>query len=343
MAVSRRTLTLLLSTALAVILTVAAFVVPVPYVLLAGGPVYNTTGRVSATPVISISGRMTFPTDGQLDLTTVSVDRSITLAEAVMGWFDRDEAVAPTELLFPPGQTDAEIEAQSKQQMVMSQSSAKTAALLQLGIPVTVAVQELSPGAPAQGRLQPGDEIVSVDGKPVTSPDVLRDLVSARTPGAPVTIAFTRNGQSSSVTFDTGSSGETPDRAVIGITPAVTRYPFDVMIALENVGGPSAGLMFALGIIDKLGKDSLTQGKHIAGTGEIDEDGRVTPIGGIQQKMAAAGKEGVEVFLVPTENCADAEANKPPGLQLVRVTTLSSALDALALLSKGGTPQGCAA
>lgn len=346
--VSRRTLTLVLSTTLAVALMLAALVLPVPYVVLSGGPAFNTTGSTTGqpdgAPVITITGRETFPTDGQLDLTTVSVDRDVTLAEAVLGWFNREEAVAPEEIYFPQDQTEAQQQAESTQQMVQSQSSAKTAALVELGIPVTVAVRSVGPASPASGRLQPGDELVQVDGRDVTSPTVLRDLIAGRSPGADVRLSVRRDGVVRDVALTTvAAPGETPARAYIGIETAVTRYPFEISIALEGVGGPSAGLMFALGVIDKLGPGSLTLGKHVAGTGEITDDGAVGPIGGIQQKMAAARRNKVDVFLVPTDNCADAEANRPDGLQLVRVTTLDSALTALQLIADGGTPRGCAA
>lgn len=338
---SRRNLTLLLSLGLASVLTVLSFMVTVPYVLLSGGPVFNTIGTVDSKPVIEISGRETFPTTGQLDLTTVSVDRRITLAEAIKGWFSRDQAVAPTELLYPPDKSEKEIEAESTEQMVTSQSSATTAALIQLGIPVTVSVRSLSDKSPSVGKLQAGDAITAVDGKPVTSPAVLRALVGDRTPGAPVELRILRGDKASTVTVTTGDSGETPKRAIIGIDPAVTKFPFTVTINLANVGGPSAGLMFSLGIIDKLTPGSLSDDKHIAGTGEIDDNGVVGPIGGIQQKMAAARKEKVDIFLVPDANCKAAQDNKPDGLQLVRVTTLKSALAALDMIKRGQTPQGC--
>lgn len=345
MPVSRRSLTLLLSSALAAVLTVTAFVVQVPYVLLSGGPVFNTIGQTAGKDVITISGRQTFPADGQLDLTTVSVDRSISLAEALKGWFSRDEAVAPTALLYPPDQTPREAQQEAQQEMVQSQSSAKSAALLQLGIPVTVTVQSVPGDSPSTGRLRPGDVLTAVGGKPVTSPDVLRDLIGARSPGQPVTLTYDRDGTEGTATITTGSTeatADSPARAIIGITTAITDYPFDITISLEDVGGPSAGLMFSLGIIDKLTPGNLSGGRHVAGTGTMDADGNVGPIGGIQQKMAAAGKLGVDVFLVPADNCKAAQENKPKGLQLIRVTTLKSALDGLQALNGGRTPQGCA-
>lgn len=332
---------MLLSFGLALVLTVSAFMVQVPYVLLSGGPVYNTTGEVDGVDVIQITGRTTYPTNGQLDLTTVRVDRTISLAEAIAGWFDRDQAVAPSELLYPPDKSEKQIQAEAARQMVRSQNSAKTAALLKLGLPVQVTVSAVGEDAPAAGNLAIGDVLTEVAGKPVTSPDRLRELVTARPPGAPVTVSFVRDGRAGTVTFDTGSAGKNPARAVLGIGVAVTDYPFDIDIALENVGGPSAGLMFALGIIDELTPGSLTDGRRIAGTGTIDEDGDVGPIGGIQQKLSAAGELDVEVFLVPTRNCEAAAENRPEDLQLIRVTSLSSALAALEVLRQGGIPPSC--
>jgi PDZ domain-containing protein len=341
--VSRRTLLRWLPLGLAIVLTVLAFTVPIPYVLLQGGPVYNTTGSQGGKPVITIDGRESFATDGELDLTTVSVTRTINLSEAVVAWFRHDQAVSPKEFYFPPGKSADEVKAEDTAQMVQSQSSAKTAALGELGIPVTVAVKDVSSGGPSQGVLQPGDRIDTVGGEAVTSPAKLVALVTAQPVGTALSLGITRSGSAQAVTVTTanGAAEGQPARPVIGVTPAVTDFPFTITISLEQVGGPSAGLMFALGIIDKLGPESLTDGRHIAGTGEITDDGRVMPIGGIQQKLSAARKDGATVFLVPADNCADAAATRPKGLQLVKVATLDSAVKALDALAEGGTPEGC--
>ncbi|MBO0885252.1 MAG: hypothetical protein J2P17_33970, partial [Mycobacterium sp.] len=117
--------------------------------------------------------------------------------------------------------------------------------------------------------------------------------------------------------------------------------PYKITIALNDVGGPSAGLMFSLGIIDKVKPEDLTGGKHIAGTGTIDDDGHVGPIGGIAQKLRAAKRDTATIFLVPADNCAEAVANAVPGLELVKVGTLGEALAALQKLRSGGTPTLC--
>lgn len=339
---SRRTLTSLLAFGLAALLVLAGFTVQVPYVLLSGGPTFNTIGEVDGVPVITITGRQTFEdTDGRLDLTTVNVDRSLTLWEAMQGWVRTDQAVVPRELLYPPGKTDDQVQAENAAQMVTSQSAAKTAALLELGIPVTVTVGEVSKDGPANGVLEAGDDLVSVDGTPVTSPQQLRELIGQVAPGDTVSVVVAEDGVERTEKLVTQASAEDPPRPLIGIVPAVTEYPFTIDISLENVGGPSAGMMFALGIIDKLTPGSLADGRYVAGTGELDDQGRVGPIGGIEQKLAEAGKKGVDVFLVPADNCSAAVKNAPEKVELVEVATLSQAYEALRTIAAGGTPAGC--
>ncbi len=338
--VSRRTLTLLLSTLLAVALLVGALVARVPYVALGPGPTFNTLGDSDGTPVIDVQGRQSFPDTGHLDLTTVGVRSDLSLAEALVGWARRDEAVVPRELVFPPGQSDAQVEAENTRQMVQSQDAATTAALTALGIPIEVTVAEVSAASPAVGVLRKDDVLTSVDGSPVTGPAQLRTMIGERAVGADVRIGYRRDGQTAEATLVTTGSTDSPPRPLIGVATGI-RYPFTVKIALKDVGGPSAGLMFALGIVDKLEPGSLTGGAYVAGTGEITPDGAVQPIGGIQQKLRGARGKGATVFLVPAANCADAAANRPDGLQLIKVSTLDEARRALDLERSGGTPTGC--
>lgn len=339
---SRRTLTLLLSTLLATFLVVGALVAQVPYVALGPGPTFNTLGDEDGKPVIAIAGRQTYPTPGHLDLTTVGVQSSLTLGEALQGWFRRNEAVVPRDLVFPPSQTDEQVDAANTRAMTESQDAATTAALTALDIPVAVEVAAVAPDSPAGGELRAGDVITSVEGQTVTSPVQLRSVIGDRAVGGQVRIGYRRDGASRTAVLTTQSSGELPPRPVIGVETDV-EYPFSVDIALKEVGGPSAGLMFALGIIDKLGPESLTGGRYVAGTGEIGPDGTVGPIGGIQQKVVAARGKGAELFLVPAANCPDAVANAPEGLRLARVQTLDDALTALETVRAGGEPVACAA
>ena len=337
---SRRALTLLLAGFLALALTLTAAVARVPYVALGPGPTYNTLGEVDGRPVLEIDGRRTFPTDGHLDLTTVGVQPKLTLVQALRGWFERDLAVVPREVVFPPGRTDEQVNEENAAAMVASQSAAVGAAARQLGLSPQVTVSELGPDAAAEGLLEPGDVLLSVDGTPVRDAAQLRELVSDRAPGEDVRIAYERDGRRDEVVITTRAAEGDADRAVIGVLTE-ERYDLDVDINLEDVGGPSAGLMFALGILDKLDEPSLTGGKYIAGTGEIDVEGTVGPIGGITQKLIAARRKGAVAFLVPEANCAEA-ANRPPdGLTLVKVGTLQDALRGLEAVREGGSPVTC--
>ncbi len=339
--VSRRNLPLLLSSLLAVALLLGALVARVPYVALGPGPTFNTLGEDDGKPVIDIEGRTSYPGDGHLDLTTVGVRAQLSLGEALVGWVRRDEAVVPRELVFPPGQTDAQVDAENIRQMVESQDAAITAALIELGIPLDVVAAQVAVGSPAAGVLRDGDVLSSIDGTKVTNPAQLRTLVSDRAVGAPVTVGYRRDGQNAEAVLTSAASPDGPPRPIIGVATKVS-YPFTVKIALKDVGGPSAGLMFALGIVDKLEPGSLTGGSYVAGTGEISPDGAVRPIGGIQQKLLGARGKGATVFLVPAGNCAAAAANRPAGLQLVKVASLDEAVQALDTVRDGGTPTGCA-
>jgi Lon-like protease len=342
--VYRRTSTLLLSGAFTLLLTVGASVAKVPYVAYQPGPTYDTLGEVGGTPVIAVDGRETFPTDGQLDLTTVSVRSDLTLAEALRGWFDRDQAVVPRELVFPPGQTTDEVRRRNEERKLESESVATTAALRELGIPftTTVRVQGVEKGLPAEGRLEPDDVLTAIDGRPVESSQGVRDAISGTEPGTEVRISFERAGEPGEAVLTTASPESGEARSIIGVLLAEEpQFGFTIRITLQDVGGPSAGLMFALGIIDKLGPESLTGGRYVAGSGEIRPDGTVVPIGGIAQKVVAARDRGAEVFLVPEANCEQARERSPEGLLLVRVGSLDDALQALRALDEDERPPTC--
>jgi len=344
--VSRRTLTLLLASLLAMVLTSGAVSAQVPYVALGPGPTYNTLGEVEGADVIQIQGSETFPTDGRLDLTTVGVTPSLTLLEALRGWFDRDLAVVPRDVVYPPGRRDEEVNAENAESMRRSQNSAATAAARYLGYEVAeVTIEGLSPGSPAQGRLQVGDVLTRVDDTPLRDAAELRSLVDEGGVGTVRRIDYLRDGVAgtASVTTTGAEDDEGQTRPVLGVLVAEepVDLPFDVEITLEEVGGPSAGLMFALGILEKLGEPSLTGGRYIAGTGEISGDGMVGPIGGIPQKLVAASDKGADVFLVPAGNCAEAVLRPPDGLVLAEVGALDEALAALEAVRTGEQPELC--
>lgn len=343
---TRRTRTLLVACGLAVVLLGVGMLLPVPYVTLLPGPVTDTLGSVGGKPLIQVEGRRTYPTSGRLELTTVEEHPQLSLAGALRDWLSADRAVVPRELLQPPGKSQQQVEQENTQAMLDSQDAATAAALTYLGVKPTgsyLAVFQIAPGAPSEGRLAVGDRLVAVDGTPVTGQAQLRQLVRRVRVGQPVRVTYRRgSGPDAEVSIIT-AAGPDGGQPIIGITTTEKRtYPFTVRIGLKDVGGPSAGLMFAVGIVDLLTPDDLAGGRTIAGTGSIDADGTVGPIGGIQQKLLGARRSGAEVFLVPAGNCAEARRGTPSGLRLVKVDKLGDAVGDLEALKAGrATPPGC--
>ncbi|SEF84086.1 PDZ domain-containing protein [Thermomonospora echinospora] len=339
---SRRAATLVVASALILVLGIVGLLLPVPYVALEPGPTYNTLDKTDqGRPLISIEGRQVYDDGGHLNFTTVAYsggpDNRIDLLTALRGWLNDETAIVPEETIFPKNESVKEVEQENTRQMADSQNSAVAAALGQLKVPVgaRVLVDSVQKGMPADGVLRPGDEIVAVDGKKVSGVEAVTQEMGSRKPGDKVALTVLRGGKQQDVTVTTVAS---PDgkRALVGVILGQDyRFPFKVTINVGDVGGPSAGLMFSLAIVDKLTPGSMTGGKFIAGTGTITPEGEVGPIGGIQQKMIAAREAGATVFLTPADNCADATAAAPKGLRLVRADTLNGAITALDALRTG--------
>ncbi|MFI6821983.1 PDZ domain-containing protein [Micromonospora sp. NPDC050187] len=335
----RRGVTVLLGALLTTLLSIGVLAAPIPYVVLGPGPTVDTLGTQDGEEIIKIDGRETSTSAGQLRLTTVGVQPSVKLRSAIAGWFSPERAVVPRELVYPPGQSREQVEERNAEEFTASQTSAETAALRKLGYPVQVVVRTVAADGPSAGRLQTGDVITSVDGEPVTSANGLTGLIRARPVGSALVVGYSRGGAAGTATV---TSREQDGRPRVGIEIEQQQpHPFTLEIDLGDIGGPSAGLMFALGIVDKLDPDDLTGGRVVAGTGTIDDEGRVGPIGGIAQKLVGAKEAGATVFLVPEANCAEAVSNSQPGLPLLKVGTLDEALTALETLRSGGEPTRC--
>jgi len=342
---SRRTITLLVAGVGVVVAALAAALLPVPYVILSPGPTLNTLGRTSTGPLISISGRRTYPTNGHLNLVTVSFlggpGDGFNVFTALRAWLTPHDAVVPEQELFPAGQSQQQVQQQDTAQMAGSQQTAEAAALCTLGIRyITLdTVTQIDKGLPAYGALKTGDQIIAVDGTPVGCTHDTGTLIRRHPPGTPITLTVLRNGHPEHITLKTA---KLQGHAVIGVLLTESyRFPFSIKIKVGDIGGPSAGMMFALGIVDKLTPDSLTGGKFIAGTGEISANGAVSPIGGIQQKMAGARAAGATWFLTPAANCPDTKGAVPAGLHLAEVSTLRQALNDLAAIKAGRSVPGC--
>lgn len=333
--------TVLVGAVLVILCSVLVAQAPVPYVSLQPGQTYDTLGvDASQQEIIVIDGTETSESAGQLRFLTVGVVSELTLFEAVAGWLSGEDAVVPREVVYPPNETREQTDERNAADFANSLSSAQIAALRHLGYPPVVAVKEVLPESPNADLLQAGDVINAVDGAPVPTPDDLLDAIRAKPAGSTLTFELTRDGEPVTVQVVTTEGEDGVPR--VGFAPEVrSSAPFTISIPIEGIGGPSAGLMMALGIIDKLEPEDLTGGRIIAGTGTIDNDGRVGPIGGVPQKIIGAVDAGATVFLTPSENCAEAVSNAVSGLLLVEVDTLETALTALETVREGGTPRLC--
>ncbi|AOT05204.1 YlbL family protein [Arthrobacter sp. U41] len=334
-----RSSAMLVSGLLALALGFTALSLPVPYVVESPGPTFNTLGTENGTPVISVTGHETFPAKGNLDLTTVYVDGGpngpVTVVEAFSAWLSGAKAVYPEELIFPTGVTKEQSQQESAVAMTSSQENAVASALRELGIPFEQKMQiaAVPEGSASAGKVLENDVLVSINGKAATALGVIQSELAAGN-GAPVEVVVDRDG--SSVTANITPSKTAAGRFILGVMLQYKfKFPFDVKISLDKVGGPSAGMMFALGIVDTVTPGDLTGGKHVAGTGTITPDGAIGPIGGISQKMHGARSGGATLFLAPAANCEDVVGHIPDGLQVVRVENLAEARKAVELAASG--------
>lgn len=346
---SRRTLAGVWALAVAMVVLLVITFLPTSYVIQRPGPVYNTLGTAQnadgeEVPLISVEGAETYPTDGSLDLLTVQVqgnrEHTPSWFELAMAWFDPSRAVMPIDAIFPADQTTDERNEESAQMMVDSQHEATAAALTELGYDVggTLSVYSVIDGAAAEGILEQGDLILEANGEELTDVSTLRSVINEGE-GAPVELLIERDGEQQTVEVTpketTDDAGKTTWILGVNLTTDYD-FPIDVTIQLNNVGGPSAGMMFALGIIDTLTPGELNGGQQVAGTGTITADGEVGPIGGIRQKMWGALDAGAQWFLAPEANCDEVVGHIPGDLRVFSVEDLDDALAVLDAVSSDG-------
>lgn len=345
---SRATLAGIWSLAVALVVLLVLTFLPTQYVIQQPGPVYNTLGTAAdangkQVPLIAVDGTKTYPTDGTLDLLTVQIagtrERTPSWLELARAWFDPSKAVLPIDAVYPQGETTQQRNEESAAMMVDSQNEAKAAALTELGYNLNpqITVHSLTADSAAKGILKVGDVILSADGKKVTDADTLRKVINDAA-GAPVELLIERDGAQQKVSVtpkQTTIDGK--QLWLIGVTLTTAYdFPFQVTIQLNNVGGPSAGMMFALGIMDVLTPGELNGGKEVAGTGTITADGTVGPIGGIRQKMWGALDAGADWFLAPASNCDEVVGHIPGRLRVFSVKTLDDSLKVLEAVRSGG-------
>lgn len=336
----------------AVVLGLLASILPSPYLIEVPGPVYNTIGtqqqgtgkKAKDVELIQVEGHPTYPTAGALDMLTVGIQGDATnrpsWTTVIRALFSRSQAVIPAEAIYPTGTTTDQVNQQDAADMQQSQQSAVAAALIHQGyeLPTDLRVGTVQKGSAADGVIDEGDVIRSFDGTSLTTnadATSLRELVAKHGTSGPATVVVERDGAEKTVRLTPRSEQGT---ALIGV--GVTEkydFPFTVSIKLQDVGGPSAGMMFALGIIDEITPGKLNGGKHVAGTGTISADGEVGPIGGIRQKLYGARDAGATVFLAPAENCDEVVGHVPDGLDVYKVSTLDQAVTDLRTIASGGS------
>ena len=337
------------------ILLGAAMFIPVPYVMTSPGPVFNTIGEVNKIELISISGTETYPTEGELDMTTVSEyggpQEGLDMFQAIWGWIDPDRRGVPRESVYPEGETEEENTARNVEAFSTQQSYAIAAAMDYLDQPIKEQVIVTSVGldTPAQDKLRAGDEILTVDGVQMTTPEQVVEAVRSKPIGTDLNFSVMRGGTKLEVVVTSGTRLDDPETEqneatipYIGIGIDINySAEFEIKFGVTGVGGPSAGTLFAIGIIDKLTPGALTQGKIIAGTGTIDPAGNVGEIGGIQQKLIGARDAGAVLFLAPAGNCDEVIGHIPDGLTVAAIETLEDAMDEIEAFNAGATVTPC--
>ncbi|MDO5501582.1 MAG: S16 family serine protease [Actinomycetia bacterium] len=309
--------------------------ITLPYAIMTPGPIMDTLGEVGAggEPLIAVEGAETYPTEGRLNFTTVRVGggpgNETNVWDYLSARLSRNASILPVDEVFPRGATRTQIREENQAEMVGSQQEAAAVALRELGFAVaeTVTIAGASQGSSFADSLEEGDVVIAMNGVRTDGADAIRAEVAKTAIGDDVTVTVLRDGAEVVVEGATiGAEG----RPVLGVFLAREfDSDVDVTITAGDVGGPSAGMMFALGIYDVLTDGALTGGKDIAGTGTINADGQVGPIGGIVQKVFGANDGGSDYFLAPAANCAELQGRIPTGIEVFSIATFDDALAAV--------------
>ncbi|HUO45444.1 MAG TPA: PDZ domain-containing protein [Acidimicrobiia bacterium] len=314
---------------------VGAWSVNLPYYAFSGGPVGD------ALAAVAVEDAEIYLPEGAMIMLTVS-GQEVNFFEALAAGFDSDIDLVPAAAVRPPDQTDEEFVLRNRSLMDTSTQTAITLALQRLGYEITpvsdgIRVAELVDGTPAAAALQVDDVILRVDGQPVILVEDLAPIVTSRDIGETIALDVRRADAEVAVEVELVPRSDDPERAMIGISAETLNprfeFPFPITIEAGQIGGPSAGMMYTLAVMDLLSPDDLTGGRVIAGTGTIDLAGNVGAIGGIRQKVVAAEAAGAEFMLVPAANFEEASTARRADMQLVSVATLDEALEFLGSLA----------
>lgn len=320
----------------------------VPYAAEGKGPTFNTLSEVSGTPVVAVEAGEDFTVDenpaGNLNMTTVSVRTNMTVAQAFGRWIGSGDTIVPIEKIYPPGTNREQFQEQNEAAFTASEDAATVAALNYLDIPTRTAIAQVLDISAGAKQLADGDILVKVDGHKVIAPEDVQNAVRSHKPGETIRLEFERDGEKHDEDVELLENPHAKGEALLGITmTSVPDADINVTYNLQDVGGPSAGMIFSLAVIDKLSEDDLTGGKFVAGTGTISASSKVGPIGGIAHKVAKSHEVGAELFLAPTENCAEAVRADHGDMVIAKVDTLDDAIAAMDAFAHGGEVETCAA
>lgn len=335
-------LTALLSGLLVLLLVVGLAFVPVPFVSWSPGRTVNVLGSTDdGKPMISVSGLSTRASSAQLRMTTVSVttaDGRLSLVEALAAHLLPHRDVLQRDAVYPTGKSADEVRSEEVAMMDTSQRDAVVAALRAAGQPVTEMpmISAVTTSGPSYNVLAPGDLVQKVDGTAVQSVADVQRAIRKRSVGDTISITVLRDGTSATRNVVAASSRNDPRTPLVGIT-LDTGYRYAPVVSFGvpgSITGPSAGLVLSLGVYQTISSADLLGDLKVAGTGEISPDGTVAAIGGINEKIAGAQRDGARIFLVPADNCRDIRS-VPRSMTLVRVSTLKDAISALQKVRSG--------
>lgn len=314
----------------------------VPYAAEGPGPTFNTLDDVDGAPVVDIKGAPLDPTAGNLNMTTVAVTTGMTLPQLIGMWAFSDATIVPLDQVIPQHLTREEVDTRNKEEFTNSEALATMAALRYLNLPLEVTVADVMPDSPAEDLLKKGDAIRAVNGTKVTEPQEVQKIVQEAKPGSTITLSVLRGKRSITVPVGVEENPHNKESSYLGVyLTSSSATGIDVHFNLNEVGGPSAGLIFALAVIDKLSPGQLNGGKFVAGSGTIDESGKVGAIGGIEHKVAAAHSAGAQLFLSPADNCSEAVSQDHGDMTIVSVTSLEEAIAQMKAFSEGKPLKTC--
>ncbi|MFT3943507.1 MAG: pdz/dhr/glgf protein [Ancrocorticia sp.] len=327
---------------------------PGSFLLQKAGPALDITGDLEGIHLLEISGADTFPSETKFLMTTVSSygnsQMGVPGAQALGALALRDQQLVPVRALYSRQESAEAVEERNATMMTSSQDSGTVAGLQAAGytVPMTLTVSGASKDSPAEGKFEKDDVLTSITvGTTTTAITTFSDLsrvLFSVDPGTTVTLGFTRDGESSEATMQTQAYEEDStgwvhpgSRLGLYIASSDLKFPVDVKYGVKDIGGPSAGSMFALAIYDELTEGALGGDHRIAGTGTMSYNGDIGPIGGIPHKLVGASNEGAEYFLAPAENCEETIGFEPRGMEVFAVRNLDEAIAAATAIGAGDT------